>query len=225
MKMDDFITSRLAERLAVKEYLEADVPSSACINYLGKNLNGLRKLSGLTSDFYKNDINGNSILKNGFWLHNLEYFKCMVDKGFDFNRNQPNLPNWSYLTQIRDEKQHLQYLLNARPGCVSSISVHDQHLIWSCIATKEEGEFLKSHGFDINMINTYNGRSVLYNLITHLRIFEEDDQKDAELARILLDCGADPTLTLTYNGEEMNAIELARRERPAVYQVLSEYNE
>jgi hypothetical protein len=233
--LDMYVSEIALDKLAAKDYMELENPSPDCCERLGRNVNALNHLKDQTDNFYKSSSERHSDLFLNSCFQT-ETFKILANNGFDFSRadGQGN----TYLSKLilHDYLSHLEYLV--QEGIISprQFNVEKQLEIWEQIlpplshrvTASQFASNLVRGGFDIN-IRYHAGLTPLLKAISDSRnphivqrevLFPNESVLEAYVTA-LLDNGADPRMTVMYEGREQNALELASH-NPAIQAIIRE---
>lgn len=231
INLDWYVSEIALDKLAAKNYAESENPSSDCCARLGGSVNALNYLKAQTDNFYKSPSNGPVDLVLNSCNH-FESFKFLADNDFDFSRIDRQGDTYLSKLIFHGFFSCLEYLVQEGKIFPRNFNAEQQLKIWEQISLRGRATLFASTlvrgGFDINMCCQV-GFTPLLKIISDSRLphniqrelnWPESSVLGAHV-KALLDNGADPRLTVMYEGSEKNALELASH-NPAVQAIIRE---
>ena len=196
------IAERAADKKAVEEYLNKELPSSLATRHILDNVKAAKQLlaevekrKDLSLDTVLDRVNlkGERLLDCGYWSDAkakwyVESFKELVRKGVDFNKEKGKR---IFEGAIRCSNPKLvEFLLSEKLVKSEMFSEAQQPVLWFDIGNYKTGELLKKHGFNINSKGDMG--------YTPLHILAEGkfipNVEKYELLKQYLKWGADPSI-------------------------------
>lgn len=227
--IDERKSQEAVDQLIVKDYLTQEHPSENVYYAIENNIKlaqaiinqkgNLNKISKGSHDF-------------GYYLtlsdKNFEFFKLLVDNGFDWTKQQRIYgPPAFQKVESNEDPRFLKYLLKHGNIKVSDFTAEQQVRYLGFFENQEALSLLLEHGFDINIKNE-DGFTPLLNQIDFAAnetcmMLENGSEgmKVADRIRLLLSKNADPYMTVEKDGQQKNAFEL--NTNPEIASILNEY--
>lgn len=215
---DPLLSIRASNAKAVEEYLTKKNPSLDATFVIQHSLSAAKLLISKGGDLKKINENGDALLD---YFPNFDVFKLLVDHGA-YNQDRPisRFHDPIFLRFTRHENPaFLEYLLKKKIISTKSFSNDDQCYMWTTIGSVKTAHLLKEYGFNPN-VRDNSGRTPLMKVATDDFMLSHE-LSPASKAKILLECGADKSLTLLdRNGSEKTALQLCIH--PEVARILTD---
>lgn len=223
--IDSVMAGKAADRKAVQEYLQKETPSASARKRICDNIRLAQELVN-KDNINKRDAEGQYLLSPYKYKNPEGLFQAVARNGFNFANPLPgHLDNPSSFFSELVENNHVEYLeflLKNKFVTPDQFSPTQQFVLWKDITTAKPAQLLREYGFDINIRAQVEGHGhhflttpLLYAVHPVNYIPAANKIGRAAYVRILLECGADPTMTREIERMEQqrggNSVRVIRR--------------
>ncbi|MCE2982661.1 MAG: hypothetical protein LW832_03740 [Parachlamydia sp.] len=214
--IDIYLSSRAAQVLAVKDYIEKEQPSEACIKAIAYSLTALKEVYEQGVSLVKEWPF--SLAEEIIRFGNFSAFEILVDSGFAFHEH----PACFAFLVTNDKRVWIDYLTVRAAIAANSFSSDSQYEIWRRLSNSEIGIQLIGLGFNVNSRNQ-RGRTALHSSILELRHLENEMMHPSNRTNIyvLILCGADINEVVRYGELEISLEDLLRQFDPIFYESIA----
>jgi hypothetical protein len=203
--LDEWIAQKAANVKAVGQYLNMRLPSPSATSRIQHNLSAAQLLVRTSK---KGEV-VNKIDSDGYRLlddqPNLNIFKLLIDHGADVRMLSKDKMTY-FEKAIKDKEirpDYLKYVLETGKVTPEHFTPDQQVHFWTKVDRFEIGQLLIKYGFNVNVTDS-TGDTPLLKLAKQ--------GLNSQAVSALLNCGADPTITVLHEGAQKNALEITKSE-------------
>lgn len=204
--LDTWRTARKVDANAVNEYLKNLYPSSSATFRIQNRIQAAQLLINKNGDVNKINEKGERLID---YCRDLDIFKLFLQHGADVIANDKY--GHSYFKRaVEDENpDYLECILKSNKVSVAHFTFKQQIKFWISLGSIKAGNLLSYYGFNVN-VRDRNGYTPLLKLVEEAsRPFFIERRLGIEVhVRTLLECGADPLLTICKNNKEICASQI-----------------
>jgi hypothetical protein len=212
--LDRWIAEKAANVKAVGEYLSMPFPSPLATRRIQHNLSAVQLLvrtskkgevvNKIDSDGYRllgEVVDRHRLLEN---QRNLNIFKLLIDHDADVTMlDRAGITYFEMIIEKR-ELDYLKYILESRKVTPEHFTADQQVRFWTKVNRFAIGQLLVKHGFNVNVTDSTDDTPLLKLAKQGL---------NSQTVSTLLNCGADPTITVLHKGVQKNALEVTTNEK------------
>lgn len=206
---DRILSKKAVHEQAVHALLNEATPSAKTYYHIANNFDAAKLLVSKlqnANDLNKVDENGYKLLS---YAKNPKIFKLLVKAGADVKQKSNDVFSQTIFEEILDDPERLNYILETKKVTKDDFSESEQanHFINHPNAVRT----LCQHGFNVNAKNE-KGYTPLLTMVDW--IAKNGLSNDSTLQIIsLMDCEADPYITVKINNEEKDAFALDEKKQ------------
>lgn len=201
--LDGLIAKRAADVKAVDDFLNDPKASISTIVHISKSLNAAKLLINRDGDLNK-IVDRLRLLDNAY---NLPVFKLLIDNGADI-KALDRYGTCYFQHCIRDSNTaRLEYILKSNKIKPENFTSTQQVNFWQNLGCRKSADLLINHGFDVNSKDD-EGYTALLRIVKDPFSMNYSNLSVAESIKVLLDCGANPLISVEEEGIQKNAIQM-----------------
>ena len=208
--LDLWLTSRAVKARAVEEYYNPDVkvPSTTASRLIREDSSAAQMLVDRKNGLDKHDDEGNPLLATT----NFDVFKILVDNGANVHAKTASGDSVFERAVKNNNPRFLEYIFSQKKVTADDVKDEEQHAkLWSSFGHAKTAKLLKENGFNIDARDKDGYTALMraaFTFVPNMWGYNAFALSFTQRVGVLLNCGANKTLTVKVKDSEKTAAQL-----------------